>query len=108
MPIRSWINSARSRSSNPRPRRSSRKPRLEALEDRCLPTVMFVTNTLDFGAGSLRQAILDANQNPGPDLIDFNIPGSGVQTIAVGNTTGLPLPDITEPLALDGYSQPET
>lgn len=29
-----------------------------------------VTNTLDSGAGSLRQAILDANANPGADIID--------------------------------------
>ncbi len=42
-----------------------------------------VTNTNDSGAGSLRQAILDANANPGDDTIAFNIPGSGVQTIAV-------------------------
>jgi hypothetical protein len=29
-----------------------------------------VTNTNDAGSGSLRQAILDANSNPGPDVID--------------------------------------
>src|SRR5688572_23214049 len=33
-----------------------------------------VTNTNDSGAGSLRQAILDANANPGQDMISFNIP----------------------------------
>jgi len=33
-----------------------------------------VTNTNDSGAGSLRQAILDANANPGQDTISFNIP----------------------------------
>ena len=32
-----------------------------------------VTNTDDSGAGSLRQAILDANGNAGADTIDFNI-----------------------------------
>ena len=41
-----------------------------------------VTNTNDSGAGSLRQAILDANASAGADLIDFNIPGAGVHTIA--------------------------
>jgi hypothetical protein len=33
----------------------------------------FVTNTLDAGTGSLREAINLANSNPGPDLIGFNI-----------------------------------
>jgi titin len=65
-----------------------------------------VTNTLDAGLGSLRQAILDVNADSSPDLIDFDIPGSGVQTIAVGNPTGLPLPAITNSVAIDGYSQP--
>ncbi len=41
-----------------------------------------VTNTGDSGAGSLRQAILDANASPGLDTIQFNIAGSGVHTIA--------------------------
>ena len=36
-----------------------------------------VANTLASGFGSLSQAILDANDNPGPDRIIFNIPGSG-------------------------------
>ena len=40
-----------------------------------------VTNTNDSGAGSLRQAILDANANGGADTINFNISGTGVHTI---------------------------
>src|SRR5947207_15931209 len=40
-----------------------------------------VTNTNDSGAGSLRQAILDANANLGTDSICFSVPGGGVQTI---------------------------
>ena len=35
--------------------------------------IFTVTTTADSGAGSLRQAILDANANPGPDEIRFNI-----------------------------------
>jgi hypothetical protein len=35
-----------------------------------------VTNTNDSGAGSLRQAITDAENNPGPDSVIFNIPVS--------------------------------
>lgn len=56
----------------------------------------------DAGPGSLRQAILHANSTPGPDFIRFNIPGGGVKTIAPLT----PLPAITAPLTLDGYSQP--
>ncbi|HEU5249882.1 MAG TPA: hypothetical protein VFW15_07830, partial [Thermoanaerobaculia bacterium] len=41
-----------------------------------------VVNTSDSGAGSLRQAILDANAAPGADLIGFSIPGPGVHTIS--------------------------
>jgi len=63
-----------------------------------------VTNTNDSGAGSLRQAILDANANAGSDIITFNIPGSGVQTI----TPTTLLPDITDPVIIDGYTQPGT
>jgi len=61
-----------------------------------------VTNTGDSGAGSLRQAIFDANGNAGPDTIAFNIPGGGVHTISALT----PLPTITGPVTMDGYSQP--
>jgi hypothetical protein len=61
-----------------------------------------VTNTADTGAGSLRQAILDANGNPGADTIAFAIPGAGVHTIVL--TTWLP--NATDPVTVDGYTQP--
>ncbi len=60
-----------------------------------------VTNTNDGGAGSFRQAILDANGTPGSDLIQFAIPGAGVHTIV----TFAPLA-VTESVLIDGYSQP--
>ena len=41
------------------------------LESRLVPSVT-VLNDNDSGAGSLRQAILDTNANPGPDTIDFD------------------------------------
>jgi len=50
-----------------------------------------VTTTADSGPGSLRQAILNANANPGPDQITFAIPGGGLHTI----TPPSPLPTIT-------------
>jgi parallel beta-helix repeat protein len=61
-----------------------------------------VTNTNDSGAGSLRKAIDDANANPGHDTIAFNIPGGGVQTI----TPATDLPQITDGVTIDGYTQP--
>ena len=64
-------------------------------------TTFVVTNTNDTGPGSLRQAILDANANPGSDLINFNI-GSGLKTI----TPASALPDITDPVVIDGTTQP--
>ena len=66
------------------------------------PTVFLVTNTADAGAGSLRQAILDANAHAGLDAIHFAIPGSGVQTISPASA----LPVITDPVLLDATTQP--
>ena len=60
-----------------------------------------VTTTADSGPGSLRQAILDANGNPGADTIAFAIPGSGVQTLDVSSAL-----TITDPVTIDGYTQP--
>ena len=61
-----------------------------------------VTKVGDTGPGSLRQAILNANASVEPDEIHFNIPGAGVQTIK----PKAPLPTITSPVTIDGYTQP--
>src|ERR1041385_1728673 len=61
-----------------------------------------VSSTLDSGAGSLRQAIDDANATAGADTIVFNIPGEGPHTIAPLSL----LPDIIDPVTIDGYTQP--
>lgn len=69
------------------------------------PATFTVTNTNDSGAGSLRQAIDDANNNANPsdmDIIDFNIAGSGVHKITLASD----LPNITEKVTIDGYTQP--
>lgn len=60
-----------------------------------------VTNTNDSGAGSFRQAILDANNSPGADAISFNIPSSGVPTI----TPLVTLPTISGAVTIDGTTQ---
>jgi hypothetical protein len=62
-----------------------------------------VTTLADNGAGSLRQAILDANASFGADTINFNIPGSGVRSIfpQMGE-----LPEITDSLTINGATQP--
>jgi hypothetical protein len=62
------------------------------------PLVFTVTNTNDSGAGSLRQAITDAN-NMGGGTINFNIPGSGVHTISPLTV----LPTIAQTVTIDGY-----
>ncbi|HEY0156944.1 MAG TPA: IPTL-CTERM sorting domain-containing protein [Thermoanaerobaculia bacterium] len=61
-----------------------------------------VTTNADSGAGSLRQAILDANATGGPDEIHFNIGGGGEQTITVLSA----LPTITDTVVIDGTTQP--
>jgi parallel beta-helix repeat protein len=95
------------------PRSSYRLPLLIALSltaTLCLsfyalaqtPPTLVVTNTNDSGSGSLRQAILDANATAGTQTIAFNIPGSGVITI----TPLSALPTITDPVIIDGTTQP--
>ena len=66
-----------------------------------LAVTLTVTSTADSGPGSLRQAILDANANPGADGVVFNIAGAGPQTIQPVSA----LPAITEPLTIDGLTQ---
>jgi len=60
-----------------------------------------VSSIADSGAGTLRQAILDANTAAGTDTITFAIAGSGLHTISPATN----LPNITEAVIIDGYSQ---
>src|SRR4051812_21716514 len=93
----------------PRRRRSSRRPPVltfkpvwQLLEDRRLLSAYLVTTTADSGTGSLRQAILDANANPGSDTINFSVGGGGRQTI----TPVTALPNLTGLVVIDGTTQP--
>ena len=89
----------------PSTRRKLRRPhrlQLETLEPRRLPSTFLVTTTQDNGPGSLRQAILDANANSGLDTVAFAIGKGGIQTIAPLSA----LPTITDPIIIDGTTQP--
>jgi hypothetical protein len=91
-------------------RRAHRRPRsqhsrphpAEALEPRLLLATFTVTNTASTGAGSLRQAILDANAAAGADVIRFNLPTAP----AAGYIIRSALPAVTGPTDVDGTTQP--
>ncbi len=68
------------------------------LEQRALLATYSVTSLLDAGAGSLRQAILDANASSGADEIAFAVTG----TIQLASA----LPDVVDTLAIDGSTAP--
>ncbi|WP_165075756.1 DUF11 domain-containing protein [Paludisphaera rhizosphaerae] len=93
-----------------RHRRVRRTSAVEILEARIAPAVFTVTTAADNGdntaptAGSLREAILLSNASgDSSNVIDFNIPGNGVQTI---NIETVQLPSITKTVLVDGLSQP--
>src|SRR5687767_11156318 len=99
----------RHQSGHRRDRQAAPRP-AEALERRLLLASFVVTNTLDAGPGSLRQAVLDANAHPDPggvigppaDRVEFNIPGAGPHVIQVAES----LPAVTGRVALDATTQP--
>jgi len=118
----------RSRTLSQRQQRRFR-PGVELLEDRLTPAGSITVNSiLDTnvrdGFLTLREAILVNNRtlsvatlsaaeqaqvsgtpiSTDTDTIKFNIPGAGVQTIKPLT----PLPAITDPVVVDGYSQPGT
>ena len=72
------------------------RPRFETLEDRLAPAVFNVLNTNDTGAGSLRQAITDANTAGGQSTILFQAGVTG--TIILGTA----LPDLDSDISLLG------
>src|SRR5438132_11341618 len=116
--VRLW--SSKSKRSHRRPR--AVRLRLDRLEDRVAPAVITVTSTGDTiaidGLATLREAITSINNQadingdvtlnrvgcyastPGgtPDVINFNIGGSGVQLILLFSS----LPTIVRPLTING------
>src|SRR5262245_26962843 len=94
--LRRWLPDYHFRGqSAPRTRRPFR-PFLCVLEDRCVPSTFLVTNFNDAGAGSLRQAVLDANANPGAESIEFAPKLSGTIALSDGQLS------ITEDLTVVG------
>lgn len=63
--------------------------------------VFTVSNNADSGAGSLRQAILDANALMNECIIRFNIAGEGVHRITMSS----PLPVISNKVLIEGSTQ---
>ncbi len=66
-------------------------------------TTLIVTSSGDSGAGTLRQAIIDANAGPNINRIEFDIGSScGPRVITLQSS----LPEITNPVVIDGFTQP--
>lgn len=66
-------------------------------------TTLVVTSTADSGFGTLRQAILDANQSPNFNRITFDIGSTcGPHVINLASN----LPAVLYPVEIDGYTQP--
>jgi hypothetical protein len=80
-------------------RPASRRLRIEPLEDRRLLAVFTVTNLNDAGDGSLRQAIVDANNNAGADTVEFDATAVGTINLSTGELT------ITDALTINGPGQ---
>ncbi len=68
---------------------------------RVLPYQLQVSNTDDAGPGTLRQALLDANDSPDENRVVFALPGAGPFAIRLRSA----LPTITSPIIIDGWSQ---
>jgi hypothetical protein len=74
MGFTSWLRTATQSSQG---KRATFRPQLEGLEDRWVPAMLKVTNSLDFGKGSLRYELAQAN-NSGKDTI---VIANNIQTI---------------------------
>ena len=96
----------------PQKRRHTRRLHIESLESRRLLATFAVTSPLDDGsAGTLREAIVRANQTVNtdldgdgtldPDAIVFDMFPNGSKTILVKSA----LPQIIDPVIINGYTQ---
>jgi hypothetical protein len=103
-----------------RRRPAFRRPLLEELEARALPSAYVVTTTADGGPGSLRDAINQINADTtgqylgsqGVDEIDFDLTAASDTGGGFNSATGIAtiaplsqLPTITNAVLIDGYTQ---
>src|SRR3954447_5763269 len=72
-----------------------------ALASSAQAATLTVINADDHGAGSLRSALLAAEQHPSADVVKFDIPGKSLHTIKLDRD----LPTLTRPVTIKGYSQ---
>jgi uncharacterized repeat protein (TIGR01451 family) len=79
-----------------RRRQRTCRPHLEMLENRTVLSTFTVTNLNDAGAGSLRQAIINANTMAGADAIVFQPGLTGTITLTTGQLT------VTGPTTITG------
>ncbi len=114
--LQRWFRSAARAARFPTTRVSLAKrfrPRVELLEERCVPATTYTVNSLlddNVGVGNdgtLRYVMNLANTNntgtaASPDLIQFATSG----LISVGATTGIPLPTLTDIAVIDGATAP--
>ena len=70
-----------------------RKLELLGLEERVVPATFTVINDSDSGAGSLREAIINANATAGNDIINFSITGT-ITLDSQNNNVNASLPTI--------------
>ena len=109
MPMSSWLRSTRSlfvpsgikkghRFTRLRKRSLAAPLSIELLEDRTVLSTFTVHDLADSGLDSLRQAVLDANLNPGADLIRFA--GGLHGTITLSGELS-----ITDDLTIDGRGE---
>ncbi len=85
-------------------RQFSSRPDRGALESSVGSTAstITVTSAADSGVGTLRQALLDANQTPDLTRVHFNIPGACPRVINLQTL----LPELSTNVRIDGYTQP--
>src|SRR5215475_13098120 len=70
-------------------------------QSQCAPTMTItVTSAEDGGTGSLRDVIKRANESPGPDVINFNLPNNRLR-IALRSS----LPPIRNGVTINGFNK---